>query len=681
MAGTTTVTVSGAPDGATVNAEDLGYRTDLEEKILESTDDVKLLKALDIEVSGTQGEVVEIVLQDDRFIGLAEAPELRHFANGPDAAPVKIVPATKDGSPAWDSTTGTLKFLTSSFSPFVLTVPDVTNPATKNDDASMNLVLGPEAHITTADGIKTTLPAVTQPNFTIILDTDGYWNPPTWGAANNLEIKLNGRYMAGYVLVPAGKTMTITGSGTILNTITVDGGSLILKGAITLNGGVTLQNGNLYIDGSQVSVAGTLAANGNSFIEIASGNYAGITAEATAGGHISGGTYANMVPANVLATGFASKKEGERWVVYQNQGAVVKTVDGSISFTRNGGYYVEFFKGTANAAQNYSFQFATAPKGKLLSIDLVDSAGAVTSLAGLYSYDSERVVIGKNVISPTLNNTPAGRGYFNFNFDTNDDTVVDVVIEVPINIYPSVTYEPTKYVIDSFEPVVFTMTSSALGPDLPYNPGQLMITQDLGKDENPYNKLLHTAAYTISGNQLTLSALYLNSLTPGVHNFGFWYDLGFGKLACLDMPVLVSVDYKVTQINAVNLYKDKGAADVNWYQYSGKNLSFTANGDVSKFSGVRVDGYTVPAGYYTWASAGDGSTNVQLYPGYLAKLAMGKHTIEIVFTDGIATAEFSILSASASPKTGDNNHLVLWAGLLVLSGAAVVALIPKKKKQ
>ena len=72
---------------------------------------------------------------------------------------------------------------------------------------------------------------------------------------------------------------------------------------------------------------------------------------------------------------------------------------------------------------------------------------------------------------------------------------------------------------------------------------------------------------------------------------------------------------------------------------------------------------------------------MQIYPGYLASLAQGKHTVEFVFTDGVATAEISILSASASPKTGDTNNMGLWIGLLVLSGAAVVALIPKKRKQ
>ena len=49
-----------------------------------------------------------------------------------------------------------------------------------------------------------------------------------------------------------------------------------------------------------------------------------------------------------------------------------------------------------------------------------------------------------------------------------------------------------------------------------------------------------------------------------------------------------------------------------------------------------------------------------------------------------ATASFNILAAGStsyrSPKTGDESNVALWAAVLLLSGGAVVALIPKKKK-
>ena len=49
-----------------------------------------------------------------------------------------------------------------------------------------------------------------------------------------------------------------------------------------------------------------------------------------------------------------------------------------------------------------------------------------------------------------------------------------------------------------------------------------------------------------------------------------------------------------------------------------------------------------------------------------------------------ATASFNILAAGStsyrSPKTGDESNVALWAAVLVLSGGAVIALVPKKKK-
>lgn len=52
-------------------------------------------------------------------------------------------------------------------------------------------------------------------------------------------------------------------------------------------------------------------------------------------------------------------------------------------------------------------------------------------------------------------------------------------------------------------------------------------------------------------------------------------------------------------------------------------------------------------------------------------------TYDVTSTMKILTAG----SAGASPKTGDESNIALWAAVLVVSGAAVVALIPKKKKQ
>ena len=73
--------------------------------------------------------------------------------------------------------------------------------------------------------------------------------------------------------------------------------------------------------------------------------------------------------------------------------------------------------------------------------------------------------------------------------------------------------------------------------------------------------------------------------------------------------------------------------------------------------------YTLTARLWEWRNTPNGKVKDTWYP---------------------ATASFNILAAGStsyrSPKTGDESNVALWAAVLVLSGGAVVALVPKKKK-
>ena len=73
--------------------------------------------------------------------------------------------------------------------------------------------------------------------------------------------------------------------------------------------------------------------------------------------------------------------------------------------------------------------------------------------------------------------------------------------------------------------------------------------------------------------------------------------------------------------------------------------------------------YTLTARLWAWKNTDSGKVKETWYP---------------------ATASFNILAAGStsyrSPKTGDESNVALWAAVLVLSGGAVVALVPKKKK-
>ena len=141
-------------------------------------------------------------------------------------------------------------------------------------------------------------------------------------------------------------------------------------------------------------------------------------------------------------------------------------------------------------------------------------------------------------------------------------------------------------------------------------------------------------------------------------------------------------------------YKITEGANGAWTQNSDGTLKFVANGDFSKFTGVRVDGTLLAADQYTAVS---GSTVITLNKDYLQTLAVGKHTLTVVYPDGACSTEFEIRAAQSGgnttpdkpnqgntepPTTGGSRNLMLWSALLFLSGGAVIGttVVSRKKK-
>ena len=85
-------------------------------------------------------------------------------------------------------------------------------------------------------------------------------------------------------------------------------------------------------------------------------------------------------------------------------------------------------------------------------------------------------------------------------------------------------------------------------------------------------------------------------------------------------------------------------ANGEWIKNSGKDLGFKADGEISKFTGVKVDGTLIGADKYT---AITGSTLVTLKKDYLETLSVGKHTLTVVYIDGECTTNFEIKAANA----------------------------------
>ena len=131
-------------------------------------------------------------------------------------------------------------------------------------------------------------------------------------------------------------------------------------------------------------------------------------------------------------------------------------------------------------------------------------------------------------------------------------------------------------------------------------------------------------------------------------------------------------------------YDILNGANSKWTQDSDGNISVRGSGEFSKFVGVKVDGKSVDEKYYT---VKEGSTIVTLKPEYLNTLTAGKHTLEIVWTDGTADTTFTVDAKPAntdtkSPQTGDSSSIALWIALLFVSAAGVLstAVLGKKKK-
>lgn len=92
-------------------------------------------------------------------------------------------------------------------------------------------------------------------------------------------------------------------------------------------------------------------------------------------------------------------------------------------------------------------------------------------------------------------------------------------------------------------------------------------------------------------------------------------------------------------------YKVIEGANGTWKQNSDSTLTFRANGEFSKFTGIKVDDQLVDAKNYTAIS---GSTIVTLSADYLKTLSAGNHTLTVLFNDGDCSTNFTVQVAGSS---------------------------------
>lgn len=135
-----------------------------------------------------------------------------------------------------------------------------------------------------------------------------------------------------------------------------------------------------------------------------------------------------------------------------------------------------------------------------------------------------------------------------------------------------------------------------------------------------------------------------------------------------------------TSQSSNDTYKIINGARSTWNGSTTEGLTIRGDGDFAKFAGVRVDGNWIPSAHY---EAKSGSTIVTLKPSYLASLAEGEHTVDIMWIDDSASTTFTVAANTAAaqpeldsvPKTGEGFIgwmpeilLLVVAGLVTFGG-------------
>ena len=140
---------------------------------------------------------------------------------------------------------------------------------------------------------------------------------------------------------------------------------------------------------------------------------------------------------------------------------------------------------------------------------------------------------------------------------------------------------------------------------------------------------------------------------------------------------------KTESIAKLIQYKVLEGADETVISHKDESLTLRADGEYPKFVSIEVDGKVVDSKYYT---AWSGSTYVKFTKEFMDSLSVGHHTIRFNFTDGYAMTNLTVAkegttqstpantdASITSPQTGENPDRMLFAGILSLMMAGILA--------
>lgn len=163
-------------------------------------------------------------------------------------------------------------------------------------------------------------------------------------------------------------------------------------------------------------------------------------------------------------------------------------------------------------------------------------------------------------------------------------------------------------------------------------------------------------------------------------------NIEFTDLLLNDSWEMLDIETLIIDNNVEPEYQITDGANAQWKSDSKDALTIKADGDFSKFTGIKVDGKFIEASNYV---AKEGSTIVEIKADYLKTLKSGKHEITIVYTDGEASTNFEIKTVNVTnndnanvniPNTSATAKAIGSVTALAVVSLLAIVLVSKKKK-
>jgi hypothetical protein len=108
------------------------------------------------------------------------------------------------------------------------------------------------------------------------------------------------------------------------------------------------------------------------------------------------------------------------------------------------------------------------------------------------------------------------------------------------------------------------------------------------------------------------------------------------------------------------------------------NMTFRIDANYSLFDKIYIDNELVDISNY---KVTEGSTIITFNNEFVSKLSVGKHTLKVMFSNGEASTEFSVVKEVVeNPKTIDNIEKYIAIGIVAVIGVVGCVLIIKKEK-